>query len=389
MAQRSLDTNLIEEILQKTMEALSSSKLQIFDIAESARNEYNGVKADINELKQDIAQIIGRVDKLEIAFKQVRQRLMEVSRNFDRYHENEKQQVYEQADKIREELTIAREREKYLAQRRADLEQRLVRVGTLVNKAEQMVSQVGVALEFLNGSMSEISSQLEGIHFRFQLGQKVIRAQEEERRRVAREIHDGPAQDLANVVLKAEICEKMFLAGRAKELTAELADLKVCVKTSLQEVRKIIYNLRPMALDDLGLIPALKRYIEEYQLQTGIATKLMVWGKDVRFDSVIEVAVFRVIQEALSNSRKYARPTEIKVKVEFRPEQLNAVIEDDGIGFDMEEVEKRIVSGEHFGLFGMRERMDLLDGSISIVSKPNQGARIGLKIPLETSDGGK
>ena len=115
-----------------------------------------------------------------------------------------------------------------------------------------------------------IYEQLEGIQVRYQLGQSIIKMQEDERKRVAREIHDGPAQDLANIVLKAEICERLFAAERNDELLVELQDLKSAVKRGLNEIRKIIHNLRPMVLDDLGLIPAVKRLVEETQEQSDI-----------------------------------------------------------------------------------------------------------------------
>ncbi len=388
MVQRVLDTSLVEQILQNTMSTLEASKEQMFDIVESARTEYQRIKAEMDDLKADFQQLIQQQDKLELAFRQTRLRLAEVSKNFQLYSEEDKRKVYEQADAIREQLTIAREREKYLHKRRSEQEQNLRRVASLVEKAEQLVSQMGVALSFLSGNLEEVSAQLEGLNARYQLGQKIIRAQEEERKRVAREIHDGPAQDMANVVLKAEICEKMHQAGSSKELIAELADLKVAVKSSLQEVRKIIYNLRPMALDDLGLVPAVKRFLEDLQEQTGITVKVLVIGKETRIDSTIEVAIFRVVQEALNNCRKYAKATKVSVKIEFMPEQINVRIEDNGIGFDLEKVREGLIEGDHFGLFGMQERMELLDGSLNIQTGVGKGTKIGITIPLDVADGG-
>lgn len=320
---------------------------------------------------------------MERDFRRIRIRLAEVSRDFETYSEDERRRVYQKADQIRETLAAAREREKYLHERRSEQEQALLRISDLVDKAERSVSQVGIALDFLRGNLDEINLQLEGIQVRYQLGQKIIKMQEDERKRVAREIHDGPAQNLANVVLKAEICEQLFRTCRTDELLAELRELKQSVKDSLQEVRKIIHNLRPMVLDDLGLIPAVKRLIEEVQTQTGIDIELIVIGKEVRLDSPIEVAVFRIIQEAINNSRKYAQASRITVKIEFLQEQVNAAVEDDGIGFDMDRLNERLATGEHFGLYGMRERIELLNGSFNLHSSKGLGTRIGIKIPLQ------
>ncbi len=365
------------------MEVLQESKHQMFDIVETAQLEYNRIALAIKELTKDIHDTIELVEELERDFRKIRIRLAEVSRDFIQYSEDERRIVYQKADQIRETLAAAREREKYLHERRSEQEQALLRISDLVDKAERSVSQVGIALDFLRGNLDEINTQLEGIQVRYQLGQKIIKMQEDERKRVAREIHDGPAQNLANVVLKAEICEQLFNACRTDELLEELAELKQSVKDSLQEVRKIIHNLRPMVLDDLGLIPAVKRLIEEAQTQTGIAIELMVIGKEVRLDSPIEVAVFRIIQEAITNSRKYAQASRITVKIEFLQEQINAAVEDDGIGFDLDLLNERLATGEHFGLYGMRERIELLGGSFNLYSSKGLGTRIGIRIPLQ------
>ena len=193
---------------------------------------------------------------------------------------------------------------------------------------------------------------------------------------------DGPAQDLANVVLKAKYASACY-EDRDDELLLELQDLKSAVVVGLNEIRKIIHNLRPMVLDDLGLIPAVKRLIEEAQKQSDMEFDLLLIGQECRLDSAVEIAVFRVIQEAINNSRKHAKAAHLKIKLEFLPDQINAVIEDDGVGFDMDSLTKRLTSGDHFGLYGMRERTQLLGGKFSIRSAVGAGTRISIMIPLK------
>lgn len=378
-----LEPQKIEEILDYTMVVLQESKNQMYDIVETAQSEYKRVALAIEELKVDIAQTIDSVEKLERDFRKVRIHLVEVNRNIGQYSEAERQNAYEEADRVREELAAAREREKNLHKQRNEQEQALKNVSRLVAKAEKSVSQVGVALDFLNGNMDEINEQLEGIQVRYQLGQKIIKMQEDERKRVAREIHDGPAQNLANVVLKAEICERLFANNRMDELMAELEELKQTINASLQETRQIIHNLRPMVLDDLGLVPAVKLLTEDLQKQAEIEVEMTVIGKARRLDSAVEVAIFRIVQEAINNTYKYARATRITIKLEYLTEQVNAAVEDNGIGFDMGSLNDRLTTGEHFGLYGMRERIELLGGSLTIHSNKGIGTRIGIMIPLK------
>jgi len=138
-----------------------------------------------------------------------------------------------------------------------------------VEKADNLISQIGISLSYLTGDLENVSLQIEDMKQKRLLGIRIIKAQEEERQRVAREIHDGPAQSMSNIVLKAEICERLVDSDPEKAKD-ELRTLKSVVRDTLRDVRKIIYDLRPMSLDDLGLIPTLQRYIETCREESGI-----------------------------------------------------------------------------------------------------------------------
>ena len=383
MNSRALRPDAVDALLHKTISILADCKGQMNDILQSTRTEYNYIQMQIQDLNNEIAIWIKNVDRLEREFRRSRQRLYQSSLNCDNLSEQFKKEIYEEADRIREALTIAREREKHLRKRREEQEKSLVRIEQIYRKSEKLVSQVGIAIDFLSGNLEDVNQQLEGMQARYQLGQKVIKVQEDERRRVAREIHDGPAQDLANVVLKAEICEKMFVQGRGKETMVELAELKDMIKESLNDVRRIIYNLRPMTLDDLGLIPIVKKFIDEFKSQTGIRAELTVLGKQKRLDQSVEVALFRTIQEALNNCKKHAEATRVSVKIEFLSNAINVVIDDNGKGFEPQIVRTKMIQNDHFGLLGMEERIVLLGGTWNLQSAPGQGTRIIARIPLD------
>ena len=136
-----------------------------------------------------------------------------------------------------------------------------------VERAETIGSQMGVVLEYLSGELGQVTRIIESAKNRQMIGLKIILAQEEERKRIAREIHDGPAQMLANLVLRTEIVERMLMKQDFKMVQAEIVDLKGQVRSSLEEMRKVIFNLRPMALDDLGLIPTLRKYVQDFEVK--------------------------------------------------------------------------------------------------------------------------
>lgn len=220
---------------------------------------------------------------------------------------------------------------------------------------------------------------------RYKVGERIIQAQEEERRYLAREIHDGPAQSMANVVLRAEICERLLAVGR-QELVQELSQLKFLVKESLREVRKIIFDLRPMALDDLGLVPTLRRYLEYLEEQDGLRVALAVTGQERRLPSALEVALFRVIQEAVNNAHRHAQASIIQVQLSFDDKHITASVCDDGVGFDVDQVQQGWQDRPSFGLVNMRERVQLLNGDFEVKSAPGKGTSITARLDYRDTD---
>lgn len=374
----------LNQIIQNTIDVIDKSRGELFDIAENAINECKTIEMELLAIKAKTAEIIKQVDVLDKKEKDSRYRLMMVSRNIKDYSEEDIKNAYERAKDLQIELIVKKSEEQQLIARRSDSERRLKAARQITNKAESLVSSVGVAMNFLSGGLQDLSIQIEDIKQKQLLGIKIIKAQEEERKRVAREIHDGPAQAMANLVMKAEFCEKLvdIDIDKAKD---ELKNLKQVVRGSLSDVRKIIYDLRPMSLDDLGLIPTLQRYAANYMEETDIHVDLCILEKGIYITKVVELAVFRIIQEALSNVRKHANAKNVSIRVEFTEDRLNVLISDDGKGFDKEAV-KPMQKDSGYGLFSMKERIELLSGKFEITSAPGKGTRIFLTIPLQVSE---
>lgn len=374
----------LEEIIKRTIKAIEDGKSQIFDIAENARTEAERTQAKLADVKKKVVEVIKEVEKSERLEKAARIRLMEVNRDLKNFNEETIKKAYQNASDLQAKVKILRNTEKSLIAERSELEQQYKRNQETVAKAEQLVSQVGVALDYLMSNIQGINNKLEEIEARGSLGSRVIKAQEEERRRVAREIHDGPAQSMANIVLRAEFLEKLMEKDiiLAKQ---EINQLKVLVRNSLKDVRKIIYDLRPMALDDLGLVPAVCRYIEEFIARTNIKVKFLPSRIEKRLANTLEVAIFRVIQEALQNAYKHANAASVEINLQVTDEDVVLEINDNGKGFVVEEV---LVDNESesYGILGMRERVELLGGQFNIQSAPGQGAQIAITIPVQSSN---
>lgn len=377
----------LNEIIKSTIQIIEKSRSEIFSIAESARNECRQLEEELEKIRILAADLINKVDRLEKLDRECRYQLMVVSKNIKEYNEEDIKRAYDKAKDLQVELMTKKAEEQLLIQRRNELERRLKIARETADKAEALVSRVGVAMGYLSGELQDLSIQLEDIKQKQYLGIKIIKAQEEERKRVAREIHDGPAQLIANLVIKTELCEKLIDmdAQKAKE---ELANIRGFLRSSLSDVRKIIYDLRPMSLDDLGLVPTLQRYISNYSEENGISIDFMVFGAPKPLKPVVELAAFRIIQEALSNIKKHSEARNGCVRVEFTTDQLNLLISDDGKGFDKNSVKAARREGGGYGLLSMKERVELLNGKFDIKTSHGKGTKIYASISLDIKEEG-
>lgn len=372
----------MDEIISKTIKALDSGKKEIIEIAENSRKECARLQEELSTLKLQVAESLNEIENLEHGLKVSKKRLYDVNQNFQRYSQEELAKAYQSADDLRVKLAVRREQESYLIKRRNDLEIRIRDSMKTLERADNLIGHVGIALEYLSSDLKGVGEQLSNLQQKQFLGLRIIEAQEEERKRVAREIHDGPAQSMSNAVIKAEICEKL-LDINMSEAKTELQNLKKVMRDSLQEVRRIIYNLRPMALDDLGLLPTLERYVISFKETTGIDVTFKYRGIDDATKPVIALTVFRIVQEALNNVLKHSFSKTAGVILEKVEDKLIIIIFDNGVGFDPKSIKmtNTDLSGG-FGLFSMKERVALLEGELSITSEDKKGTRLNIQIPL-------
>jgi signal transduction histidine kinase len=210
---------------------------------------------------------------------------------------------------------------------------------------------------------------------------EVIRAQEAERRRISRELHDQAGQLLTALLVRLRSLEQA--SGIRDEQLRDVLDLRELVRQLMDELHRLAVELRPAAIDQLGLVGALEGYVREFGARTGIVAKFERSSADAALDATpdVEIAVYRVVQEALTNVARHAEASEVDVLVGRRDGSLVAVIEDNGRGFD---VEAQAAEGhrQKLGLFGMRERAELLGGRLSVESAPGAGTTVVLEIPL-------
>ena len=377
-----IDIASLDVIFNRMLETITSSKDDVFIISEQSRRNFEEMQQELEVVRHEIKIIIDESDNLEKLLQLSRQRLVVVSKSFNNHSEEQIRAAYENTSNLQLKVSLCREREKQLRDKRDDLERRLRTLYDTIERADHIVNQVNVVINFLTTDLKNVGAALEQAKIKQDFGIRIIAAQEEERKRLSREIHDGPAQMMANVLMRSNLIDRTFREKGADAALKEIHDLKISVRNALSEVRRIIYDLRPMALDDLGIDPTLKKYLSTImEYNPGVEIQFLSYNNERRIPTDYEVAVFRLVQESVNNALKHGKPNLIIVKLEWLCDEINVVVKDNGVGFDTESVREG-----SFGIIGMKERIDLLKGSLKISSSIGKGTTILMKIPLPTKD---
>ncbi len=196
-------------------------------------------------------------------------------------------------------------------------------------------------------------------------------------------MHDGPAQSLTNFILQTEICQRLFDRDPARA-AEELNNLKTTASVTFQKVRDFIFDLRPMMLDDLGVVPTVRRYVDSFKEKNDIDTKLELVGEERRLESHREVMLFRGVQELIGHARDYGSATELLIRLDMSSERIKVDVEDNGRGFDAEAAftgDETHLEPRTQGILTLKEKFELVGGSLAVSSSETDGTQIHLELP--------
>ena len=219
---------------------------------------------------------------------------------------------------------------------------------------------------------------------RWQLAE-VTAAQEEERQRIARELHDGVGPSLASLNLRLHTAGKLLERDRQRAAD-EIAELAELAQANIQDIRRLIYDLRPAVLDELGLVPALRDYAARWRRDHGVELAASLPEGSERLPAPVETALFRVVQEGLANAARHAHARRVELALEWDEKAVRLCLSDDGQGFDLQEAQDRARQGGHLGLWSMRERVEQLGGQFAVETAPGRGTRLKMTIPRGSRD---
>jgi len=371
--------DLLEEVMDRIIEAMDKGRNEVFfirqnchDQEESIRQEINGIMAEREQLKADLT-VANEKERLS------RLHLMEVSQDFQTFSEEAIKTAYEEARLIQVVVLEIKERKKYLERRNEELNQLIEQVNLISERAERLMNHTNIAIKLLMGNIDRITNVIEGANREQMLEMWIIESQESERRKIARDLHDGPAKSLASLLIRLNFIEQMIPKQDNAELLNELYKVETIGRDSLEEIRKLIFDLKPTFIHEDGLINTMKEYFDSYEAKHGLEINFAAIGKIRKFELALEIALFRIVQEAITNVRKHSGSSKVSVRIEETGNMLLLLIEDKGKGFN---AEKNPSSQENFGIMGMKERVELFGGVIDIVSSPGGGTQVHVKVPL-------
>lgn len=272
-----------------------------------------------------------------------------------------------------------KEKIKELEEERKSIEVQIKEEQKKYNECLEKIQEISEVIDSLGESNAEQDfSNIDIEAYRLSL----LETQENERQRISRELHDSTVQNLTSMVHKVELCSKLVEMDPIR-CKLELITMGKTLREIINDTRQMIYNLRPMSFDDIGLDITIERALEKLENSEAKKIDFSVIGESYEIKSVIGITLLRIVQEACSNAIKYAASSFIKVTLEYEPNRILLTIEDDGLGFDLENVDtlsKKDNSG--FGLSMMKERVYLLSGNINIESKINCGTKISVEVPI-------
>jgi len=370
--------NRLDHVLNQVLETLEHGRDDIFDIAQDCHEIEVNLQTELEEINLQTRQVILEVDHFEKMERYARLRLMDVSRDFRSYSQEHIQDAYEQAREMQLKLIDLRQQEVYLRRRRDELNRQIKKFKAIGQKADNFLQTTGIALKILRGNVERINGTIEESHRQQQMVTWIIESQEAERRKIARDLHDGPAQSMASILIRLDLMKRLWNQDVAS-IYEEIDNVRDMGKETLADIRRIMFDLKPSLLQENNFSRNLQDYFNDYEAKYNFIIDFMQIGQEKQYEFSLETALFRMVQEAVTNIRKHAGVKRAIVKFEDNGSFLTLVIKDEGCGFEPNNSSDK----ESYGILGMKERVNLFGGKLDIISTPGAGTQVIIQVPLE------
>ncbi|MGI5912535.1 MAG: sensor histidine kinase [Syntrophomonadaceae bacterium] len=369
---------VLDKIFSGVVHTLENGRNDILEVVEECTDISQSMQLELEEVRHKTRQIIVEVDQLEKLERYARLRLVNVSRDFLSYTQEHIQDAYKKARELQMQLIDLRQQEVYLRRRRDELNRQIKKFEQIGLKANSFLQTTSLALKILCGNFERINDTLRDSYRQQHMVAWIIASQEAERRKIARDLHDGPAQSLASMLIRLDLVKRLEKQDVAS-IYEEIDNIKKIGRDILDDIRRVMFDLKPSLMNENNISLTLREFFNDYEDKYNFKIDFLHLGQDRRYDMSLEIVLFRLVQESITNIRKHAGVSRALVKLEDCGNMLTLVIKDEGVGFDLHQKSNK----ESYGILGMKERVSLLGGKLDIISKPGAGTQVIIRVPLE------
>ena len=357
--------------LDSIITSMKDGKEEIFAITEQINKENRQVKSDIAQVRKEIKIYNAQIEKLKKIELQSRKTLSIVSSDFDKYNSDDIKDAYDKSYNLQQDLMKKQLEIDSIIKNLELYENRIQKNNELVSKADELLSRIEIMSDYMKLD-SSIDSDSDDLFTKW------ILFQENEKNRIARDIHDGPAQTIASLVIRSDIIKKLIEKETpSTTIYKEIEQLKFQLRSVIKEIRKIMYDLRPTSLDELGFSSSIHGLVSKTEEDCNIKFSVSIDEESEIKNSNLKIICFRIIQESLNNIIKHSKAKKAYIYVKISNTFIDMIVQDNGIGFDT----SKINSINSFGLSSLKERVSLVNGTVIIDSELSKGTAINVKIP--------
>lgn len=365
----------LQHAIDGTLSAISDGRGQVQIIAEGIVDEVKMLEGQFEAVRQECVQAIDQVETLQLESIAARERLMIVNRYISKYSEADMKEAYDKAQTLQVQLGQWREREAQLRYRRDDIARRLKALRVTAYHAEVLTLKLDHATDYLTVEFDEMASVLRLAETQTALGFQMIQMQEEERRSLSQRLHDGPMQSLASVAMRLQATQS------PSSDSASQKDIRDRLNMVIGEIRQVVFDLRPPLLDDLGLVPTLKRYAQQWAETRLTTVRIHLVGLEATLSATEKVVIFRSVQEAFSNIANHAKAKDVDITLTYGSDRLVVHVDDNGQGIPETDWMKWVEDGK-LGLTVCRQRLSILGGTLDVERIEPQGTKVTISLPF-------
>lgn len=365
----------LQHAIDGTLSAISDGRGQVQIIAEGIVDEVKMLEGQFEAVRQECVQAIDQVETLQLESIAARERLMIVNRHISKYSEADMKEAYDKAQTLQVQLGQWREREAQLRYRRDDIARRLKALRVTAYHAEVLTLKLDHAADYLTVEFHEMASVLRLAETQTALGFQMIQMQEEERRSLSQRLHDGPMQSLASVAMRLQATQS------PSSDSASQKDIRDRLNMVIGDIRQVVFDLRPPLLDDLGLVPTLKRYAQQWAETRLTTVRIHLVGLEATLSATEKVVIFRSVQEAFSNIANHAKAEDVDITLTYGSDRLVVHVDDNGQGIPETDWMKWVEDGK-LGLTVCRQRLSILGGTLDVERIEPQGTKVTISLPF-------